>query len=180
MPKSAASTRPPASTKSAAVAPTPDASDTPEPLTPPELLLQRADTLFRTAVETCRQHRRYAALVERSARDGEQRSAFKLASFCDTLLVDAIASYEKCGARVQGLDAEAWWHKANALWHHAREYERRHEVTARASRMLNAQHDPQMLGELALEYDLEASALLFLQQAIEGYRKVRPEAEIKC
>lgn len=178
MPKSAAATRAPASTKPAADAA--DADDASEPLTPAELLLQRADTLFRSAVETCRQHRRYAALVERGVREGEQRSALKLATFCDTLLVDAIASYEKCGARVQGLDAEAWWHKANALWHHAREYERRHQVTERASRLLNAQHDPQMLGELALEYDLEASALLFLQQAIDGYRKARPEAEIKC
>ena len=147
---------------------------------PADQLLQRADTLFRIAVETCRQHRRYAALVERGAREWEQRATLKLASACDALLVEAIASYEKCGAKVQGLDAEAWWHKANALWHHAREYERRHQVTDRASRLLNAQHDPQMLGELALEYDLEASALLFLQQAIDAYRKVRPEAEIKC
>ena len=145
-----------------------------------EQLQQRADTLFRTAVETCRQHRRYAALVETGAREPEQKAALKLASFCDTLLVDAIASYERCGARVQGLGDAAWWHKANALWHQAREYERRHQITERASRLLNAQHDPQMLGELALEYDLEASALLMLQQAIEEYRKVRPEAGIKC
>ena len=145
-----------------------------------EQLQQRADTLFRTAVETCRQHRRYAALVETGAREPEQKAALKLASFCDTLLVDAIASYERCGARVQGLDDAPWWHKANALWHHAREYERRHEITDRASRLLNAQHDQQMLGELRLEYELEVSALLMLQQAIEEYRKVRPEAAIKC
>jgi hypothetical protein len=145
-----------------------------------EQLQQRADTLFRIAAETCRQHRRYAALVEMGAREPEQKAALKLASFCDTLLVDAIASYERCGARVQGLDDAAWWHKANALWHHAREYERRHQVTDRASRLLNAQHDPQMLGELRLEYELEISALLMLQQAIEEYRKVRPEAAIRC
>lgn len=184
MPKSPASATPSAAPKSksaGAAAASPDlAADDAEELSPAEQLQQRADTLFRTAVETCRQHRRYAALVERGAREGEQRSGLKLVTFCDTLLVEAIASYERCGARVQGLDAEAWWHKANALWHHAREYERRHQVTDRASRLLNAQHDPQMLGELALEYDLEASALLFLQQAIDGYRKARPEAEIKC
>ena len=146
----------------------------------PEQLQERADTLFRTAVETCRQHRRYAALVEMGAREPEQKAALKLAGYCDTLLVEAIASYERCGAKVQGLDDAPWWRKANALWHQAREYERRHQVTERASRLLNAQHDSQMLGELSVEYDLEASALLMLQQAIEEYRKVRPEAVIKC
>lgn len=166
MPKSSPGTAPPA------------ADDAAPTLT--EQLQQRADTLFRTAAETCRQHRRYAALVEMGAREPEQKAALKLASFCDTLLVDAISSYERCGARVQGLGDAAWWHKANSLWHQAREYERRHQVTERASRTLNAQHDPRMLGELALEYDLEASALLMLQQAIEDYRKVRPEAGIKC
>ena len=144
-----------------------------------EQLQQRADTLFSTAVETCRQHRRYAALVDMGAREPEQKAALRLASVCDTMLVDAISSYERCGAKVTGID-DAWWHKANSLWHQAREYERRHQITERASRLLGAQHDPQMLGELALEYDLEASALLMLQQAIEGYRKVRPEGEIKC
>ncbi len=172
MPKSPASSAP-------ATPPTDSHADAETP-TPATQLLERADTLFRMALETCRQHRRYSALVDRGARESEQRAALKLAGFCDGLLVEAITSYEKCGAKVQGLDAEAWWHKANGLWHHAREYERRHQITERASRLLNAQHDPQMLGELALEYDLEASALLFLQQAIDAYRKVRPEAELKC
>ena len=171
MPKSTAAAKAPG--------PDPAPDDTATP-TLTEQLQQRADTLFRTAVETCRQHRRYAALVEMGAREPEQKAALKLASFCDTLLVDAIASYERCGARVQGLDDAAWWHKANALWHQAREYERRHQVTDRASRALNGQHDPKMLGELRLEYELEVSALLMLQQAIDEYRKVRPEAAIKC
>ena len=142
----------------------------------PEQLQERADTLFRTAVETCRQHRRYAALVEMGAREPEQKAALKLAGYCDTLLVEAIASYERCGAKVQGLDDAPWWRKANAHWHQAREYERRHQVTERASRLLNAQHDSQMLGELSVEYDLEASALLMLKQATESYRKARPDA----
>lgn len=146
----------------------------------PEQLQERADTLFRTAVETCRQHRRYAALVDMGAREPEQKSALKLAALCDTVLVEAIASYERCGAKVQGLDDAPWWHKANSLWHQAREYERRHQVTDRASRLLNGQHDSQMLGELRLEYELEVSALLMLQQAIDAYRKVRPEADISC
>lgn len=161
--------------------PAPAAAPAPEATLPPaEQLLERADTLFRTAIETCRAHRRYAALVDRGARDVEQRGALRIATACDQLLVEAIASYERCGARVNTLGDEAWWHKANALWHQAREYERRHQVTERAQRLLNAQHDPQLLGELALEFDLEASALLFLQQAIDAYRKCRPDAEVKC
>ena len=167
----------PTSTASSTSSATSEASDAPSL---DEQLQQRADALFRTAVETCRQHRRYAALVEMGARDSEQKSALKLASFCDTLLVETIASYERCGAKVTGLEDAPWWHKANSLWHQAREYERRHQVTDRASRLLNGQHDSQMLGELRLEYELEISALLMLQQAIDGYRKVRPEAEIKC
>jgi len=160
--------------------PAADPSDT--ALAPGAQLLERADALFRTAVETVRQHRRYACLVDHGAGMVEQRAALKLASFCDTLLIDAIAAYEKCGQKaptIPGLDAESWWHKGNALWHQAKEYERRHQVSDRASRLLNGQHDPAMLGELALEFDLEASALMMLQQAIEGYRKARPEAELR-
>ena len=147
---------------------------------PTAQLLERADALFRTAVEAVRQHRRYACLVDHGTGLPEQRAALKLASFCDTLLIDAIGAYEKCSqkAATSGLDAEAWWHKANALWHQAKEYERRHQVSDRASRMLNAQHDMAMLGELALEFDLEASALMMLQQAIDAYRKARPEADL--
>ena len=148
------------------------------PAIPIEQLLERADALFRTAVETCRQHRRYACLVDHGVADPELRAALKLATFCDGLLVEAIRAYVKAGERLPGPDAEAWWHRANALWHAAREYERRHQVSDRTSRMLNAQHDSAMLRELALEYDLEASALLFLQQAIDAYRKCRPEVEL--
>ena len=36
--------------------------------------------VIRTAVETCRQHRRYAALVEMGTRDTEQKAALKLAA----------------------------------------------------------------------------------------------------
>ena len=192
MPKSPASaakatapkaTAAPATSPSVAPTATPSTTQSALPdttLSLPEQLQQRADTLFRTAVETCRQHRRYAALVEMGAREPEQKAALRLASVCDTMLVDAIASYERCGAKISGLDSEEWWHKANSLWHQAREYERRHQVTDRASRLLNAQHDSQMLGELSMEFDLEASALLMLQQAIEGYRKARPEAVINC
>ena len=160
----------------AAKASTPDTTpDDPATPTLTEQLQQRADTLFRTAVETCRQHRRYAALVETGAREPEQKAALKLASFCDTLLVDAFASYERCGARVQGLDDAAWWHKANALWYASREYLRRNSESARASRRLDP-HSATKFGELRMDYELEGSAMLALQQAVDGYRKSRPDA----
>jgi hypothetical protein len=162
----------------AAKAPSPDtAPDDSAAPTLTEQLQQRADTLFRTAAETCRQHRRYAALVELGAREPEQKAALKLASFCDTLLVDAIASYERCGARVQGLGDAAWWHKANALWHASREFARRHLESDRAARRTSTRHAPTALAQLNMEYELEASALLALRQSMDAYRKVRPMAE---
>jgi hypothetical protein len=36
---------------------------------------------------------------------------------------------------------------------------------------------PNRLAELAMEFDLEASALLNLRMAADAYRAVRPEAE---
>ena len=72
---------------------------------------------------------------------------------------------------------EAWWHRANALWHASREYARRHRGCDRAGRdMAGAQHSSDMLASLNIEYELEASALLALKHATEAYRKVRPEA----
>src|SRR4051812_14429503 len=102
-------------------------------LTPAEQLLARADALFRTAAEACRQHRRYACLVAHGVIEGEQRAALKLAGFCDTMLVEAIHGFEKCSAKVDGAGAEEWRHRANALWMAARDYERRHQVSDRAS-----------------------------------------------
>ena len=159
----------------------PDADPSDRAPAPAAQLMERADGLFRTAVETVRQHRRYACLVEHGTGMAEQRAALKLASFCDTLLIDAIAAYEKCSEKassIPGLDAEAWWHRANGLWHQAREYERRHQVSDRASRLLTGEHDAIRFGELAIEFDLEASALMMLQQAIDAYRKARPDADL--
>ena len=72
---------------------------------------------------------------------------------------------------------EAWWHRANGLWHAAREYARRHQGCDDASRKLR-NHSPEALGELAMEYDLEASAVLALRHAAQAYCKVRPQAAL--
>ena len=40
-----------------------------------------------------------------------------------------------------------------------------------------SKHSSDELGALALEYELDASALLALRQAIAAYRKLQPDAE---
>ena len=49
-------------------------------------------------------------------------------------------------------------------------------MTIRASGEFRA-HDVTKLAALGVEYELEASALLALQQAVEAYRKLRPDAD---
>jgi hypothetical protein len=59
----------------------------------------------------------------------------------------------------------------------SREYARRQRTSKRAGRELgDGKHSTERLGELTLDYDLEASALLLLRQATDGYRRVRPQA----
>jgi hypothetical protein len=142
-----------------------------------DLIQTKADALFRASSECCRQHRRYAVLVERGASTTEQRRALALVRLCDEHLVEATAMYEKAAARVEAQRTEEWYRCANALWHAAREVARRHEVSRRSARDLE-QQDANTIGELALDYDLQASALLLLSQAVESYKKSRPEAEI--
>lgn len=149
----------------------------PEGRSTQELLLAKADALFRAGAECCRQHRRYSALVERGASVKEQRRAVAMVRLCDEHLQEAAASYEKTAGRVEGLKGEEWWRRANALWMAAREYARRRTVARRSAAQLE-QQDASTMGELALDYDLEASALLLISQAVESYKKTRPEAEL--
>ena len=152
------------------------ADDLDEPCSTVEAIRAKADALFRTALECCRQHERFARVVRLSAVSSEQRAASDLCDRCNEMLGACVAAYEKCTAREHpDGDHEAWWHKANALWHASREYLRRHDGCDGSSRRLD-KHTAAKLGELHMEYELEASALLALQQATEAYRKVRPEA----
>jgi hypothetical protein len=140
-----------------------------------DALRDQADVLFRAASECHRQHTRYSKLVERGASEEEQRSALEMAYLCDDALGSAIVAYEKAAARgANGQDA--WWHKGNMLWHASREYIRRHSSCNGMAKRLGRQ-SPNRLAELALAFDLEASALLALRMAADSYRTVRPEAE---
>jgi len=139
-------------------------------------IVEYADLLYRTAAETHRQHTRYSRLVERSAPNEEQIFALEMAYMCDDMLGTAILAYEKCTSKAKAQPDDAWWHKANMLWHSSREYIRRHANCDGMSKRL-AKGAPNRLGELAMEFDLEASALLSLRMAADAYRSVRPEAD---
>lgn len=135
-----------------------------------------ADRLYRATAECVRQRQRYSALVEAGASDEEQRAALKVASLCDTILTGNIAAFEAASAN--GLSKEEdWYRKAILVWQASREYERRHNATDVSTRKLGG---PEGLSNLALEYDLEASALLALQHALSSYRKTVPEAHIEA
>jgi len=122
-----------------------------------------------------RQRQRYAGLVERVADEEEQQGALRIACICDEVLASSAASYEKIAANASSHRDEEWWHKANSLWHVAREYHRRHQGCDQDSRKFS-NHSPARLAELTVEYDLEASALLALLHALTAYRKVVPDA----
>jgi hypothetical protein len=136
-----------------------------------------ADAMLRAALECCHQHDRYARLVERRALDAEHRAADEACSVVSGALAQMAQAYGEVAKEIRpnGSTDEEWWHRANALWHASREFGRRQLCGDGASRRA-AKHDPEALGDLVVQYDLEASALLALRHAAEAYRKVRPEA----
>jgi hypothetical protein len=137
----------------------------------------RADALYRCAVECCRQHERLARLVERGALPAEQRAAQTLVTLADEALAELAGCYERAASRAHPSKEDVCWRAANGLWMAAREYARRHRTSDRAGRDIadTGEHSTR-LAELALDYDLEASALLLLRQATESYGKTRPRA----
>lgn len=136
-----------------------------------------ADRLFRTASECVRQRERYSSLVASGVSEEEQKEALTIACLCDEILVRTIKAYEAQPTNGQSKDEE-WYRRAIALWHASREYQRRHGECDRKTKKISM-HSPAELGELALEYDLEASALLALQHAVAAYRKVSPDAQVE-
>jgi hypothetical protein len=145
--------------------------------TPPagDPLTLAADAMLRSAVEACRQHERVAYLLEKGCDDRELLDAAAVCELSHRQLSDRTEAYEGAAAvGKSGMD-DPLWHAANTLWHASRDYKRRHHACDAAStRMSN--HSSEKLGELTLEYELAASALLALRQGIEGYRKLRPGA----
>ena len=143
---------------------------------PLALVRSRADALYRAAVECCRQHDR-AARLHRGADEPEleHQHVDAMCAMCDGSLTEMSEAYEAAAADVHPERDEAWWHKANGMWHASREYGRRHAGCDAMSRKLSAKHSPVQLRNMQMEYELEASALLALRHAAEAYRKTRPE-----
>lgn len=136
---------------------------------------QRADALCRCATESCRQHERLAHLVKLGALPAEQRAAQTLVVICDEAVTELAGAYERAAERAHPA-RDAGWHAANGVWLACREFARRVRTSTRAARGQGERGERERFSELALDYDLEASALLLLKQATEAYRKVRPDA----
>ena len=143
---------------------------------PEPTICEKADLLFRSAAECCRQHRRYARLIEMETSEIEQTAALRLVAASDESLSEAATAYETSCMKMNGERGDDWWHRANNLWQACREYARRHSLSDRASGEFRA-HNATKLASLGVEYELEASSLLALQHAVEAYRKLRPEAD---
>ena len=159
------------------VAPPPNAADE-TGRDPMAVFYQKADALYRCAIECCRQHERLARLVERGALPAEQRAAQSIVRLADEALGELAGAYERAASKAHPDRKEPCWAAANALWMASREYARRQTTSERAGRGIgeSGDHSSARLSELALDYDLEASALLMLKQATESYRKARPDA----
>ena len=141
-----------------------------------DVLRAKADGLFRIATECIRQQDRCAHLGSLSCAQTEKRLSQSAARQSIEALASMLEAYEKSSSTLKVDSAnEAWWRKANAIWMAAREFARRHSGTDAASKNIESS-DAGRFGELALDFELEASALLALRQATESYRQVRPEA----
>jgi hypothetical protein len=146
--------------------------DEPANANPP---LNAADSLGRTAAETCRQHERLSRLNDLGVSTSELAAAHAMVDTIDLALAECVKEFEKCCATAPASDDADVRQRANALWLAAREYLRRHSIAEKASRQLT-QHDADKLNILKFEYELEASAMLALRQATGAFAKLRPEA----
>jgi hypothetical protein len=133
-----------------------------------------ADALYRSASECCRQHDRVARIADRSELQPELNFAQRVCELCDSTLQELVNAYEKASAGSLR-SGEGWSSRATALWQASRDYLRRHSACDHLTRQLQ-RHSSAQLGALAMEYELEASALLALRHATEAYRKERPDA----
>ena len=149
----------------------------PEPPVDPLVRVRsRADALYRAAVECCRQHDRSARLSSSTDEpELEHKHIDALCRMCDGSLDEIARAYHDAAGNVHPERDEAWWHKANSLWHASREYVRRHAGCDDISRKVSSRHGASVLGAAQVEYELEASSLLALRHAAEAYRKTRPD-----
>jgi hypothetical protein len=139
-------------------------------------LTDAADALFRSAIEACRQHERVARCSGRGCSDDELKEMAELCDLGHRHLAARTVAWEKAAGEGRGESVDTFWHAANNLWHASREYARRHHSCDKMTTSVS-RRSTDALGALTLEYELEASALLALRQAVAGYRKLRVDAE---
>jgi ketosteroid isomerase-like protein len=130
------------------------------------------------AAQSARQPSREAAAV-RAARSAQNtaiagRDLDRAAAFWtdDVVIRSGLGRVIRAAARFQPEEVEGWWRRANILWFAAREYQLHHQDCDAVSQGLDAQ-DPGALGELQVEYELAASALLAMRHAADAYRRTR-------
>lgn len=145
----------------------------PRPRSAAKLLGDAGDALFRAAMEACRQHERVARLIDEQCAEDELLDAAAVCDLCVRQLTARTAGYALAAAAGRGKADDAFWHAANLLWHASREYVRRY-ASFEAPGARRQKHSSDALGALTMEYELAASALLALRQAISRYRKARP------
>jgi hypothetical protein len=148
-----------------------------QPSAPPKdpmlAVRSRADALYRGAIECCRQHDRAAKISGDEEPELEHRHLDALCAMCDGSLAELSNEYTEAAANVHPERDEAWWHKANALWHASREYARKHASCDEIAKRLASKRSAEGLAALQMEYELEASALLALRHAADAYAKTR-------
>lgn len=135
-----------------------------------------ADNMLRSASECCRQQARIGRVLDVQCGEEELEAVIEVSVLCVRILAESCERYSAVGSGSRdGLD-EATWHAANTLWHASREYARRHHSCNVKSAQMS-RHSANHLGELAVEYELKASAVLALRYAVEQYQKIRPAAQ---
>ena len=127
-------------------------------------------------MEAVRQHERVSALIDKGSDDLEVHDAATACELSQQQLLHRTTAYEAAAGAGKGNASDGLWHASNTLWHASREYARRHDACEETAAARMTSHSSEKLGELTLEYELAASALLALRQAIDNFRKLRPEA----
>jgi hypothetical protein len=131
---------------------------------------------MRAATECARQHDRLGRCLEVVCSEAELTHLAEINVLTDAHLAEMTAAYERSATAAPEAKSEAWWHAANTLWHAAREYTRRSAGASRAQR-LAGKHSKEKLSELAMEFELERSALMALKQAVSAVKALRTEVK---
>ena len=148
-------------------------ADTP----PPPSLRDIADALYRAARESCRQHSRYASVLEHETLPVEQLAAAEAVELSDQLLESVVDKYERTASELPRSAGKEWWHQANILWLASREWLRHRDAGDGMTRTIR-RHGVDELEVLHVGFALEASAMLALRHAADAYKRARPDAEI--